>query len=250
MCLIVVGWRVHPDYPLVVAANRDEFYSRPSTSLARWPDSPQVIAGRDLEAGGTWLGVTTSGRFAAVTNVREPGMAKGERSRGDLTREFLLSDLPAIEYANQLNGAEFSGFNLLIGDGNSLVYCSNRNGCAPHPLPPGVYGVSNHLLDSPWPKLLAARQAFSDALPSLPDESRFFALLADQDIVPDAELPRTGVSVEWERLLSAIFVKSDSYGTRASTVAWQAADGSVTIQENSFGANGNPLQSSVISTSE
>ena len=248
MCLIVVGWRVHPDYPLVVAANRDEFYARPTAALARWPDAPQVLGGLDLEAGGTWLGITDTGRFAAVTNVREPGMAKGQLSRGALTRNFLTSGFSASGYAAQIDCAQYSGFNLLLSDGKSLVYCSNRDG-QPRVLAPGVYGLSNHLLDSPWPKLLQARECFTEALPRLPDESAFFDLLADQSIVDDKNLPSTGVPIEWERLLSAIFVKSESYGTRASTLAWQGANGDITIHEKSFGPFGQPLQSSVISTS-
>lgn len=249
MCLIVVGWRVHPDYPLVVAANRDEFYARPTAPLGRWPDAPDVIGGLDLEAGGTWLGLSESGRFAAVTNVREPGMAKGAQSRGALTRSFLTARSSASDYAAGIDGAQHSGFNLLLSDGDTLVYCSNRDG-RPRPLAPGIYGLSNYLLDSPWPKLLAARQRFAEALPRLPDESAFFDLLADQSIVADENLPSTGVPIEWERLLSAIFVTSESYGTRASTVAWQDAGGKIAVHENSFGPNGQPLQSSVISTSE
>ncbi len=248
MCLIVVGWRVHPDYPLVVAANRDEFYARPSSPIAHWPDATQVIGGLDLEAGGTWLGITESGRFAAVTNVREPAMAKGERSRGALTRDFLTADASAEDFAAKIDGGRYSGFNLLLGDGESLVYCSNRDG-RPRRLAPGIYGLSNHLLDSPWPKLVAARERFAAALPGLPDEAAFFELLADQTIVADENLPATGVPIEWERLLSAIFVKSENYGTRASTLVWQGADGTVTIHEQSFGPNGEALQSSVISTS-
>jgi uncharacterized protein with NRDE domain len=248
MCLIVVGWRVHPDYPLVVAANRDEFYARPTAALGRWPEAPEIIGGRDLEAGGTWLGISESGRFAAVTNVREPGMVKGEQSRGALTKGFLSTRLSAAEYVAKIDGSQYSGFNLLLGDGEHLIYCSNRDG-KPRLLTPGIYGLSNHLLDSPWPKLVAARERFAKALPRLPDESAFFELLADQTIVADENLPRTGVPMEWERLLSAIFVKSESYGTRASTVLRKSADGNITVHENSFGPHGLPLQSSVISTS-
>lgn len=131
MCLIVVGWRSHPDYPLVVAANRDEFFARPSSPIARWPDAPQVIGGLDLEAGGTWLGITESGRFAAVTNVREPGMAKGDCSRGTLTRDFLTANTSADNFAAQIDCRRYSGFNLLLGDGDSLVYYSNRDTPAP-----------------------------------------------------------------------------------------------------------------------
>jgi len=247
MCLIVIGWRVHPDYPLVVAANRDEFYERPSTAIERWPDAPNVIGGRDLEAGGTWLGITETGRFAAVTNVREQGKPKGTLSRGALNRNYLLSDIDAQDYAAQIDNQQYSGFNLLLADGDSLIYCTNRDG-KPRALTPGVYGLSNHLLDSPWPKLVSARRCFAEALPYLPDTSGFFSLLADREIVPDHELPSTGVSLEWERLLSAIFVKSESYGTQASTVAWLGRNGTVTVHEKTFGPNGQPLQSSTIST--
>jgi len=248
MCLIVVGWRVHPEYPLVVAANRDEFYARPTAEAMRWPDAPQVIGGIDLEAGGTWLGITETGRFAAVTNVREPNMVKGACSRGALTRDFLLSDTPASEFSHQIDGNRYSGFNLLLADGESLFYCSNRDG-KPRVLPPGIYGLSNHLLDSPWPKLVQARQRFTKALQHLPKETAFFDLLADRAIVADDNLPQTGVPLEWERVLSAIFVQSENYGTRASTLVWQGLDGTVKLHEQRFGPNGQALQSSVISTS-
>lgn len=247
MCLIALAWRAHPEYPLVVAANRDEFYARPTAALARWSDHPQIIAGRDLEAGGTWLGVSDRGRFAAITNVREPGMAQGERSRGELTRAFLAGNESALTFAHGIENERYSGFNLLLSDGDELVYCSNRDG-PPRSLAPGIYGLSNHLLDSPWPKLLAARHALGDALGHLPDTSPFFDLLADREIVPDSELPTTGVSLEWERLLSAIFVQSETYGTRASTVLWRRGDGQITIAERSFGPFGKALQSSLIST--
>lgn len=249
MCLIVVGWRVHPDYPLCVAANRDEFYLRPTAPAGRWPDTPQIIGGRDLQAGGTWLGISESGRFAAVTNVREPGMAPGRSSRGRLTREFLQGDETPAQYAARIDGSDFSGFNLLLADRETLVYCSNRDG-APRQLPAGIYGLSNHLLDSPWPKLLTARQRFGEALAQLPDESGLFDLLADRGIVPDQDLPRTGVSIEWERMLSAVFVASESYGTRASTVALRGAQGQLRLHERSFGPAGVPLGSVQVSTGD
>lgn len=247
MCLILLGWQVHPDFPLVVAANRDEYYARPTLSAARWTDFPEVIGGRDLEAGGTWLGVTENGRFAAVTNVREPGMAAGHSSRGDLTREFLTGQLSAGEFARQIDGDKYSGFNLLLSDGASLYYRTNRHGGVEE-LQAGVYGLSNYRLDTPWPKLLTARERFSAALAHLPDESDFFRLLADADTVDDKNLPKTGVSLEWERLLSAIFVQSESYGTRASTVLLIDKAGKIDLHERSFGPQGLPLQSSVIST--
>lgn len=247
MCLIVVGWQVHADFPLVVAANRDEFHARPTAQAGRWPAAPQVIGGRDLEAGGTWLGMTEGGRFAAVTNVREPGAATGKRSRGHLPRDFLLADMSAGEYAQEIANEDFAGFNLLLADGKELVYCSNRE-AKPRTLAPGIYGISNHRLDTPWPKLQTARQKFSVALADLPAEKAFFDLLADRHIVADDRLPKTGVPLDWERLLSAIFVQSANYGTRASTVAWQRSDGRLRLHERSFGPNGEALQSSVIST--
>ena len=204
MCLILVAWCAHPAFPLVVAANRDEFYARPTALAARWPASPKIIGGRDLEAGGTWLGVSEQGRFAAVTN-------------------------------------------LLLSDGESLHYASNR-GPQAQSLAPGVYGLSNHLLDSPWPKLIAARQRFSEALQSLPASQAFFDILRDDEIVPDDQLPNTGVPLEWERRLSAIFVRSPEYGTRASTLVAVNAQKTPFFEERSFGPNGQPLQSSVIST--
>ena len=247
MCLIVVGWQAHPDYPLIVAANRDEFYARPTAIADFWDDAPEVIAGRDLEAGGTWLGITRSGRFAAVTNVREPGARQGIQSRGKMTQAYLAGRQSAADYVARIDMAQYSGFNLLIGDRDSLWYCSNR-GAAPQELAPGIYGVSNHLLDSPWPKLISARRRMAQALGSVPDHAPLFEILADDEIVPDAELPATGVPLEWERLLSAIFVRSASYGTRASTVILQATDGAISFEERSFGPGGEPLQSSLIST--
>ena len=247
MCLILVAWHAHPSFPLVVAANRDEFYARPTAPSARCPNSPQIIGGRDLEAGGTWLGVSEQGHFAAVTNVREPGIAKGRLSRGELTRNFLESRQSPDAYLATLDFAAYSGFNLLISDGNSLYYASNRGPQAQR-LAPGVYGLSNHLLDSPWPKLISARERFSLALDKLPASQHFFDILGDDEIVPDDQLPETGVPLEWERRLSAIFVRSQEYGTRASTLVTVNVEKSLFFEERNFGANGQPLQSSVIST--
>lgn len=237
MCLIVIAWRVHPGYPLVVAANRDEFHARPTAAAVRWPDAPQVVAGRDLEAGGTWLGATDAGRFAAVTNVREPGRPPGARSRGHLARDFLTGTAAPGDFAAGIPGEAYSGFNLLLSDGRALCYRSNRDGAA-RALPAGIYGVSNHLLDTPWPKLTTAKRRFADALECLPDESLFFELLADDEIVQDDALPVTGVSLAWERRLSAVFVRSPDYGTRASTLLLRRADGRGVLRERSFDAAG------------
>jgi uncharacterized protein with NRDE domain len=248
MCLIVFGWQVHPDFPLVVAANRDEFFARPTRQAGHWPDYPQVMGGIDLQAGGAWLGVTGTGRFAAITNVREPKMPPGQQSRGVLTRNFLISDLSAETYASGIDGSDYAGYNLLLGDGQNLVYCSNRTP-APLVLPAGIYGLSNHVLDSEWPKLVKARQQFSVALESLPDEAEFFELLSDRSIAADQDLPNTGVALEWERLLSAVFVQSEAYGTRASTLVLQDKNGMIKLTERSFGPGSELTHASVISTS-
>ena len=243
MCLILVAWQSHPEFPLVVAANRDEFHARPTAVAARWHEAPQVRGGRDLEAGGTWLGVADGGRFAAVTNVREPGQPPGEVSRGHLTHDFLTGTLAPAAYLGTLDGSRYAGFNLLVADDTTLAYRSNRDGVA-RTLSPGIYGVSNHLLDTPWPKLASAKARFAAALAAshadAPGVASLFAILADAEIVPDEHLPATGVSLEWERMLSAVFVLSPKYGTRASTVLFRRADGSGLIYERSFAADGRP----------
>jgi uncharacterized protein with NRDE domain len=240
MCLILVAWQTHPAFPLVVAANRDEFYARPSAAVGPWAEDPRVQGGRDLQAGGTWLGVREDGRFAAVTNVREPGAATGVRSRGFLPLDFLLGDQPPSEHLAAIDGAQYSGFNLLLADADALWYCSNRDGAA-RPLAPGVYGLSNLLLDTPWPKLVTAKARFFSALGTLPALDEFFAILADPEIVPDHSLPDSGVPLEWERLLSAVFVQSESYGTRASAVLTRDRQGAIRLNERRFGSGGVPL---------
>lgn len=238
MCLILVAWQMHPDYPLVVAANRDEFFARPTAPAQFWTESPDLLAGRDLQAGGTWLGITRQRRFAALTNFREGGVPRTETpSRGALVGDFLSGSTDAQAYLSEIakHGGEFNGFNLVVGDGRTLAYYANRGG-EPQRLPPGIYGLSNHLLDTPWPKLVSAKAAFAQALDGLPAAEPFFALLADREIVPDESLPNTGIALEWERCLSAIFVSSPHYGTRASTLLTLRQDGLTTFVERSFGA--------------
>ena len=247
MCLIVFAWQAHARYSLVVAANRDEFHARPTASAARWAEAPQLAAGRDLEAGGTWLGIADGQRFAAVTNVREPGIPPGKRSRGALSADYLRGNLSPTRYLEQLDPREFSGFNLLLGDAETLIHASNR-GVERQVLKPGVYGLSNRSLDTPWPKLIKARRALEQALPGLPNEDSLFALLGDRQEAPDADLPATGVSREWERRLSAIFIQSPDYGTRASTLVLRDTQGQ-TLIERSFSAEGERHQSVRISTS-
>lgn len=219
MCLILVAWQTHPAYPLVVAANRDEFFSRPTAPAAFWRGG-QILAGRDLRDGGTWMGVTRSGRFAALTNFRNPGLHKENRtSRGELVAEFLAaSEEPQawLEW-KRAEADRYNPFNLLVSDRQSLA-CYSSVGDELRPLGAGIYGLSNHLLDTPWPKVQAAKSSLSLALAALPATAPLFELLRDDAVHTDAALPRTGVSLEWERLLSAAFVKAPSYGTRSSTV--------------------------------
>lgn len=224
MCVIYFSFGQRVDYPLVLLANRDEFYDRPTAPAERWDDAPQIFAGRDLVAGGTWLGVTDSGRFAAVTNYRNPDAAKGSRSRGSLVADFLRSSEPAEPYLTtvQQEVADYSGFNLLVGEVTAgtkeILYYSNR-GSAIRRLGPGIYGLSNHLLDTDWPKLRRGKERFRELLQTneLP-KREFFALLADDALADDNELPETGIGYEREKLLSAIFIKSPIYGTRSSTI--------------------------------
>lgn len=243
MCLILLAWKSHPEFPLVVAANRDEYFARPSRPVHFWPEAPQLLAGRDLEAGGTWLGLTTSGRFAAVTNYRDPSRNESGRcSRGGLVADYLRRSIDPASYVHEIDGigAHYNGFNLLCGDMQQMHYVSNCGG-PPRQLEPGIYGLSNHLLDTPWPKVAQAKSVFSKVLDVLPDTAPLFALLSDDKHAADACLPATGVSLEWERLLSAAFVRSPDYGTRSSTVIVRTSDGSGWVEEHSFGPGARPI---------
>jgi uncharacterized protein with NRDE domain len=244
MCLILLALDVHPEYPLIVAANRDEFYQRPTAPADLWPDAPAVLAGRDLLAGGTWLGVDRQGRFAAVTNFRQGRREPAApRSRGQLVSEFLTSLQQPDEYLPrvQREAALYNGFNLLAGDARRLVYFSNREGRR-RVLPPGIYGLSNHLLDTPWPKVASGKDALQALVhrgrPDLVDS--LLELLSDPTRPADALLPRTGIGQDWERLLSSAFIATDDYGTRSSTVVLVGREGGVTFAERSFGAGGVP----------
>jgi uncharacterized protein with NRDE domain len=224
MCIIFFAFNTRDDYPLVLAANRDEFYNRPSAAAGYWEDHPDIFGGRDLVGGGTWLGVTRSGRFAAVTNYRDTKAAPGAISRGHLTADFLKGSGPAEEYLEGVKkrAGDFSGFNLIIGEidgaGREMFHYSNRGGEIAA-LKPGIYGLSNHLLNTPWPKVRTGMGRFSNLVkgPEI-DREKIFGLLGDQALAPDADLPDTGVGLEIERALSAIFIKTPVYGTRCSTL--------------------------------
>lgn len=245
MCLILFAIDQHRDYPFVVIANRDEFYARPTRSTHWWEDSPSVFAGRDLQANGTWMGVDRQGRFAAVTNVREPGVKHdAPLSRGDLPRNFLQANLTAEEYLKQLESAMsgYAGFNLLVADRSGYWFVSNRN-AGIKKIPAGIYGVSNGRFDEPWPKLQSGKLALQKSLQGSLDVDSLLAILSDRDQAADHLLPDTGLSHEFERLLSSRFIHSNEYGTRASSVLL-STNGTLSFTEQNFdqiGAIGEPL---------
>ncbi len=240
MCLVLVVWRVHPDYPCVVAANRDEFHRRPADPAGWWPDKPHILAGRDRLAGGTWFGLNRSGRFAALTNFRGAPPRRAEApSRGELVASLLDRTDPVDEGLAFLGrvGRHYNGFNLIFSDGERLgIHESEPD--AGRVLDPGVYGLSNHLLDSPWPKVLKAKSRLATALEELPGTARILDLLRDDQPAADEELPRTGVSLEWERLLSSSFVRSAEYGTRCSSVVTIDRAGEVRFDEWTWDPDG------------
>ena len=244
MCLVLIALESHPAYSLIVAANRDEFYDRPTAPAAFWAHAPSVLAGRDLEAGGTWLGIDRRGRFAAVTNYRQGQREpRAARSRGHLVSEYLTTGIDVGSHVERIqrDASLYNGFSLIAGDAHGLFFFSNREG-RPRALGAGIYGLSNHLLDTPWPKVTRG----TGALTTLLAEDRaelvpgLFALLADPRPATADALPRTGVSSEWERLLSSAFIASSDYGTRSSTVVLVRGDGPVVFVERTFGPNGVP----------
>ena len=238
MCLVVLGLHAHPGYPLVVAANRDELVARPSDPVGYWPNHDGLLAGRDLAAGGTWLGATRSGRFAALTNVREPRAFDAHApTRGELVVRFLAASDAPIEHLRRLatEGGSRNGFNLLAAASGRLAWFSNR-GSGPREVEAGVHAVSNALLDTPWPKTrrsaagLARILGRQDAL----EPEELFALLADREPAPDGELPDTGVGLATERILSSPFIAAPGYGTRGSTLLLVLPTGRATLFERRF----------------
>ena len=238
MCLILFAWQARRRTPLLIAANRDEFYSRPTAPAAFWADAPGILAGRDLQGGGTWLGITRRGRFAAVTNYRDPASVRASApSRGGLVRDYLRGRRSPLSYLNSIapGAGRYNGFSLLVGDPPALWYFSNRGGLIrPEP---GIHGISNHLLDTPWPKVEKGKRALAELLKKggEPSAEELFALLGDHDPAPDdALLPDTGIGRERERALSPLFVQTEGYGTRSSTVLMIGSGGEVTFVERVF----------------
>jgi uncharacterized protein with NRDE domain len=221
MCLLLLSYRTHPNYKMIIAANRDEFYDRPTAPASFWKEHPYLLAGKDLKNGGTWLGMTKRGKFAAITNYRNPGnFMKEAPSRGKLVLDFLTGIDSPKNYADALlkKSHLYNGFNLLIADQSELYYFSNQTQKST-PLSPGIYGLSNHFLDTPWPKVEKSKASFIKVLNNENIAvSNLFDILSDTSKSPDELLPDTGVGLEIERALSPVLIATASYGTRSSTV--------------------------------
>lgn len=240
MCIIALAYQQHPDYPLLLAANRDEFFARP-TAAAHWWQNHNLVAGQDLQAGGTWLGISRSGRVAALTNFRDPqAMRCNAPSRGKLVSDFLSGDESTEDFVARLmpDLAQYNGFNLLLFEAGKLFYVSSVEQRSEQ-LPAGLYVVSNHVLDTPWPKVERLKQGMLQQLaaPQL-DAEMLFELLSDRQQPPDSQLPDTGIGLEWERRLGSIFVAAPGYGTRASTLLQIHQQCHAELIERSFDANG------------
>lgn len=244
MCLFFCAFEFHPKYRLIIAANRDEFYDRPSQRASFWPEAPELLAGKDLQGGGTWFGITRSGRFAAITNYRDPRSHLNDSpSRGLLLTDYLLGSADPEGYLERVSrkGAAYNGFNLIAGTTRELYYTSNRKGGI-IALTPGLYGLSNHLLDTPWPKVARGKEAFGNLLSQGgdPDPEALFDILSDRSIVEDRLLPETGIGLDWERILSARFIVSPVYGTRSSTLLYVDRQDRVTFVERNFNSASGP----------
>ena len=243
MCILFIAVKQHPNYPLIIAANRDEFHKRPTMSSHFWENQANLLAGKDLIAGGSWMGINKNGKIAALTNIRAPGKEREHAiSRGELVANYLKEDFSEQDYLATLQTSHenYNGYNLLFGDVNNLqVYNSFEN--TSYGLINGVYGLSNASLNSPWPKLDAGRKALADYCRQSGDlhYEHLFDLLKNDEAASDEELPKTGVPIDWERKLSSIFISSDDYGTRSSTILLVDNEMQCLWEERSFDASTN-----------
>ena len=240
MCLVVIGWQQHPEFPLIIAGNRDEFHGRPTESAHWWSDAPDIVGGRDLQAGGTWLALHRAGRFATVTNFRDAQQPSPKyRSRGHLVTEFLSSTQTPVNYLDTIVGADYAGFNLLVSDGMSLAWLSNR-GDGIRTLTPGIYGLSNALLDSPWHKVLRSKAALEALIrQDKVNETELFRLLDDRERAMAGEVESDRLPFEKAHAITAAFIVLPDYGTRSSSVALLDAGGGWQFHERRFDAEGN-----------
>jgi len=248
MCLVVFAWQQHPDYPLIVAGNRDEFHARPTREAHWWPDQPDIVGGRDLQAAGTWLALHRNGRFATVTNYRDavPPSPK-MRSRGHLVTDFLQGSDEPLTFLQSIDDDAYAGFNLLLGDGTTLAWHSNR-GDGPRVLEPGVYALSNALLDSPWHKVVRSKAAMQGLLDGdNVNETELLRLLDDRDKAPISEIDNDWLSFEKAHAISAPFIVLPDYGTRSSSIVLQRADGVWNLHERRFHPDGTSSGDSAMS---
>tara|TARA_R110000868_G_scaffold259361_5_gene517252 strand:+ start:493 stop:1266 length:774 start_codon:yes stop_codon:yes gene_type:complete len=223
MCLITFAFKAHPTYKLILAANRDEFYARPTQKAQFWVDEkhPEILAGKDLEANGTWMGVNKSGKWGALTNYRDPSWVReSPPSRGELVLDFLKNKKLPENHLHQVkeNGSTYNGFNLLLGNSERLFHFSNINNSITE-INPGIHGVSNALINTSWPKLNQAKEDLAKVIadPNFKNEE-LFQLLKNEHKPPEDQLPNTGIPVEWEKAISSVFIKTENYGTRCSTL--------------------------------
>ena len=239
MCLILIAIRSHPSYKLIIAGNRDEYHDRPTAKACFWKEAPELLAGKDLRAGGTWFGITKQGRIAGLTDYRDPALIKSHApSRGEVVRNFLLSRKRPEDFLNGLaqRAGEYNGFNLIVGERDDYYWYSNTANRRKD-LTSGIYGLSNHLLDTPWPKVISGKKALSKLILEKKDlfPEDFFTILSDTSIAKDKDLPHTGIDLEWERTLSSTFITSPEYGTRSSTVLMITPDDHAIFVEKSYG---------------
>ena len=238
MCLLLIAKKIHPDYKLIIAANRDEFYNRPTMPADFWNEYPNILAGKDLQAKGTWLGITKEGKFSALTNYRDLKDIKPDApTRGMLTLEFLKGSYSPVEYYNKIkaNAGEYNGYNLITGNVTDLYYFSNISNEFLE-LGTGIFGLSNSLLDTPWPKVMQIKKVFGELIKNLNSPFQLTDALADNSLFHDDALPDTGIGIELERVLSPIFVRTPVYGTRCSTVILVSREGEVSFVERTYTA--------------
>ena len=238
MCLINFQFQTHPNYKLIVAANRDEFYERPTAPAQLWEDHPNILAGRDLLKRGTWLGITKKGRFAALTNFRDPNQVEdGKKSRGKIVKQFLTSNTSPQNFLKHLQESkdDYVGFNLIVGNPEELYYYNNI-GNEITKITPGTYGLSNHFLNTPWPKVVKGRKRLNNYVSqqSIIQPEPLFEMLTDRTEAPDQNLPNTGVGIELERKLSPLFIQTSDYGTRSSTVLFIDQHNDMTFVERTY----------------
>ncbi len=239
MCLITFAYNQHSKYRLILAANRDEFYDRPTRRAQFWDEdgNPEILAGKDLEAGGTWMGVSKTGKWAALTNYRDPNWKiENPPSRGELVLNYLKNGDTSLEYLETLqqHADRYIGYNILLGDSSGIIHFSNYDK-SPTVIEAGLHGVSNALLDTPWPKLEMAKSSLkshisSDAI----DKEKLFSFLNDETQAPDDQLPKTGIPYKWEKAVSSLFIKTENYGTRCSSILLIDHEGNVEFTERRF----------------